>query len=152
EEDSVFFAFNKKVYISEKNQQALIVSYNLILKKDMLYLASWHHEPAIIPVEVDSSLIGNRRLMKNVDNNTISPSGHWVYFCASAERFDPDRHFLVYLDPTLPNGCLPPMRLGLEGNVGCAGWITEPEGLVLYMSNQLLHYDLSTFDPGKFRR
>jgi hypothetical protein len=149
EEDSVFFAFNKETFISENNEQALIVSYNLILKKDMLFLASWNSDPKIQPITIDSSLIGNRRLVNHSGNNTMSPSGHWVYFSARAERFDPDRHFLIYLDPELPNGCLPPMRLGLEGSIGCAGWVTEPEGLVLYMNNQLLYYDLSGFDPEK---
>jgi hypothetical protein len=149
EEDSVFFAFNKEMFISEKNKQAFIISYNLILKKDMLFLASWHTDPKVQPIVIDSSLIGNRRLVNNSDNNTMSPSGHWVYFCARAERFDPDRHFLIYLDPELPNGYLPPMRLGLEGTIGCAGWVTDPEGLVLYMNNQLLYYDLTRFDPEK---
>jgi hypothetical protein len=147
EEDSVFFAFNKGMFISENLKQALIISYNLILKKDMLFLASWYSEPEIQPIVIDSSLIGNRRLVNNSGNNTMSPSGHWVYFCARADRFDPDHHFLMYLDPELPNGCLPPMRLGFEGIVGCAGWVTEPEGLMLYMNNQLLYYDLSRFDP-----
>jgi hypothetical protein len=149
EEDSVFFAFNKETFISENNEQSLIISYNLIVKKDMLFLASWNSEPKVQPIVIDSSLIGNRRLVNNSGNNTMSPSGHWVYFCARAERFDPDRHFLIYLDPKLPNGCLLPMRLGLEGSIGCAGWVTEPEGLVLYMNNQLLYYDLSRFDPRK---
>jgi hypothetical protein len=147
--DTVFYVGSGKMKISEERKHALIITYNLILKKDMLYLASWHHDPVIHPIEIDSSLIGNHRLMKNTDNNTMSPSGHWVYFCARAERFDPDRHFLIYLDPELPNGYLPPMRLGLEGTVGCAGWVTDPEGLVLYMNNQLLYYDLSRFDPEK---
>ncbi|MBN1759879.1 MAG: hypothetical protein JW863_16250 [Chitinispirillaceae bacterium] len=143
--DTVYYVGSGKMKISENLKHALIIAYNLVKKKDMLYLATWYGDPGIYPVPIDSSLTGNRRLIKNIDNNTMSPSGHWVYFCARAERFEPDRHFLIYLDPKLPDGYLPPMRLGVEGTIGCAGWVTEPEGLMLYMNNQLLYWDLSRF-------
>jgi hypothetical protein len=117
----------------------------------MLFLATWYGEPKVQPIMIDSSIIGARRLVGFPENNTMSPSGHWVYFCAQAgNNLEEDSHFLIYLDPRLPSGYLPPVRLGLEGRVTCSGWVRDPEQLVLYANNQLLLYDLSQFDIGKF--
>jgi hypothetical protein len=150
EKDSVFFAFNNCIFISEENKNALLISRNLVLQKDMLFLATWYNDPKVQPIMIDSSLLGSHRLVTFPDNNTMSPSGHWVYFCANSNGPEPDLHFLIYLDPRLPNGYLPPIRLGLEGRIGCASWITNPEGFVIYKNNQLLVYDLSKFDVSKY--
>jgi hypothetical protein len=49
----------------------------------------------------------------------------------------------------LPSGYLPPFKLDIEGDVSCAGWMTTPEGLVLYKDAKLRYFDLSHFDVGK---
>lgn len=143
--DTVFSVGEKMMQVSEELKHALIETYNHITKKDMLYLATWYNKPSIQPIVIDySKIFGDRRLVTSTDNNTMSPSGHWVYFCAESQNnIDKDLHFLIYLDPKLPNGYLPPLKLNIEGNIGCVGWVTKPEGFMLYKNNQLFYYDLS---------
>jgi hypothetical protein len=79
----------------------------------------------------------------------MSPSGKWAYFAIDGGDRLPDTHYLIYLDPALPSGFLPPFKLLIEGEVDVASWMTTPEGLVLYKGNELLYYDLSKFRPEK---
>jgi hypothetical protein len=80
---------------------------------------------------------------------TFSPSGKWAYFNGDGEGKQPDTHYIVYLDPKLPNSSLPPFRLSVEGKVQCAGWMTAPEGLVLYKDGKLWYFDVSDFESGE---
>lgn len=77
---------------------------------------------------------------------TFSPSGKWAYFNGDGEGKQPDTHYIVYLDPKLPGSSLPPFRLSIEGTVQCAGWMTAPEGLVLYKDGKLWYFDVSDFE------
>jgi hypothetical protein len=148
--DSVFAVLDDNMYISEELRHAFIISYSKAVKKDMLFLARWYADPEVIPIPIDSTATsGGQRLLKTPNNNTLSPSGKWVYFAADGGNYHKDTHYLIYLDPKLPTGFLPPFKLDLEGNVDQASWITAPEGLVLYFNEQLLCFDLSHFDPNK---
>ncbi|HON10478.1 MAG TPA: hypothetical protein PLE24_06380, partial [Chitinispirillaceae bacterium] len=60
-----------------------------------------------------------------------------------------DNHYLIYLDPQLPQGFLSPFKLKVEGEVSTASWVTKPEALVLYIDGKLCVYDLSRFSPEK---
>jgi hypothetical protein len=147
----IFSVAADRMEISENFKHALIVAHNKPLKKDMLFLATWYGDLKVQPIIIDSTLLGERRLVSFTQNNTMSPSGHWVYFCAQAgKNLEEDSHFLIYLDPRLPNGYLPPIRLGYEGRVTCSGWVKDPEQLVLYVNNQLLFYNLSQFNIDRF--
>jgi hypothetical protein len=144
----VFYASGDNTYVSEEMKHAFIIAYNQALKRDLLYLARWYGNPQIIPIPIDSSATaGERRLLKSPNSNTMSPSGRWVYFATDGGAHLQDTHYLVYLDPALPNGFLPPFKLGIEGNVEQASWMTTPEGLVLYKDDSLLYFDLSNFKP-----
>jgi len=146
--DSVIAICNDNMFISEEEKHALIITYSKAFNKDMLYLARWYDDPEIIPIPIDSAATaGERRLIKSPNCNTMSPSGKWVYFATNGGEHLEDTHYLVYLDPTLPNGFLPPFKLGIEGNVEQASWMTTPEGLVLYKDDSLLYFDLSNFKP-----
>ena len=146
--DSTFAVVNDNMFISEELKQALIISFSKVAGKDMLFLARWYAEPEVIPIPIDSLVVsGNRRLMKTPNQNTISPSGKWVYFATDGGEHLEDTHYLIYLDPALPNGFLPPFKLSIEGNVEQASWMTTPEGLVLYKDDSLLYFDLSNFKP-----
>jgi hypothetical protein len=150
--NSVFSVLNDNMLVSEEFKHAFIVSYNQVVKKDMLYLASWYGDPKIVPIVWDTTGLGPRRLLTMPMRNTMSPSGKWVYFATKGEWGVPATHYIIYLDPKLPNGYLPPFKLDIEGDVTCASWMTTPEGLVLYMSSKLLYFDLSHFDVGKLGR
>lgn len=148
--DSVFSPSHEDFFISEKFKHALCISYNQIMKKDMLFLLTWHGDPTVTPIPVDSALTsGGRRLIGSSSKNTMSPSGKWVYFAIEGTNVLEDTHFLVYLDPALPTGILPPIQLPIEGSVDASGWMTTPEGLVLYKDEHLLYWDLSQIDPVK---
>jgi hypothetical protein len=149
--DSVFAVVNDNMFISEEQKHALILTYSKAVDKDMLYLATWYGEPKVIPIPVDSSMIASgRRLVKSPNCNMISPSGKWVYFATEGgDRMD-DTHYLIYLDPSLPNGYLPPFKLPIDGEIDVASWMTTPEGLVLYKDNNLLYFDLSKFNVKEF--
>jgi hypothetical protein len=148
--DSVFAVLHDNMLISEELKHAFIASYSQAAQKDMLFLATWYGDPKVQPIVMDTSAIGPRRLVLESGGNTMSPSGKWVYFSATSEGKLPNTHFIVYLDTALPNGYLPPFKLGIEGKVTCAGWMTNPEGLVLYMDAKLWYYDLSHFDVKKY--
>jgi hypothetical protein len=141
-----FNVYDDNMFVSEKLEHALIISYDPLSKKDMLFLVAWYGYPRVQPVVVDELEIGARRLFSSPNRNCISPSGKWVYFAANGHGKLPDTHYIIHLDPTLPNGYLPPFKLDIEGNVACAGWMTSPEGLVLYKEPRLWHFDLSHFD------
>jgi hypothetical protein len=144
--EPVFNVFDDNMLISEKLEHALIISYCPAFKKDMLFLAAWYGHPRVQPIVFDESEVGVRRLFSSPNHATMSPSGKWVYFCADGQGKLPDSHFIIYLDPALPNGYLPPFKLGIEGKVSSAGWMTAPEGLVLYKDAKLFHFDLSRFN------
>jgi len=150
--NSVFAVLNDNMLVSEELKHAFIVSYNQVIKKDMLYLASWYGDPKIVPIVWDTAGLGPRRLLTTPMRNTMSPSGKWFYFATKGEWGLPATHYIIYLDPKLPNGYLPPFKLDIEGDVTCASWMTTPEGLVLYMSSKLWYFDLSHFDVGKFAK
>jgi hypothetical protein len=148
--NSVFAVLNDNMLVSEELKHAFIVSYNQVVKKDMLYLASWYGDPKVVPIAWDTAGLGKRRLLTTPMRNTMSPSGKWAYFATKGEWGLPATHYIIYLDPALPNGYLPPFKLGIEGDVTCASWMTKPEGLVLYMNSKLLYFDLSHFDAKKY--
>lgn len=148
--DSVFAVVHDNMLVSEELKHAFIVSYSKVANKDLPFLATWDGDPKVQPIIMASSEIGPRRLVTESERNTMSPSGKWVYFSATSDGKLPNTHYLVYLDPKLANGYLPPFKLGIEGKVTCAGWMTNPEGLVLYIDAKLWYFDLSHFDAGKF--
>ncbi len=148
--NSVYSVLDDNMLVSEEKKHALIVSYSKAADKDMLFLATWHGDPKMQPIVMDTSEIGPRRLVTYPNINTMSPSGKWVYFATKEEGKLPATHYIIYLDPKLPNGYLPPFKLGIEGNVQCAGWMTTPEGLVLYKDAKLWYFDLSHFEGSKF--
>lgn len=148
--DSVVAVLDDNMHLSEKHKHAFIITYSQAVSKDQLFLASWHSEPKFTPIPVDSSMVaGGRRLVKSPNCNTMSPSGKWVYFATDGGDHLKDTHYLIYLDPAIPGGFLPPMRLPIEGHVDVSGWMTTPEGLVLHKDEQLLYWDLSKVDPAK---
>jgi hypothetical protein len=146
--DSVFAVINDNMLVSEEQRHAFISTYSKVAKKDMLFLARWYGNAEVIPIPIDSAATSDgQRLVKTPNLNTISPSGKWVYFATDGGNYHKDSHYLIYLDPQLPTGFLPPFKLTIEGEVDLASWITKPEGLVVYKEGQLLCYDLSHFDP-----
>ena len=118
----------------------------------MLFLATWYGDPKVQPILMDTSGLGSRRLVTIPNRNTMSPSGKWVYFATNGEGKLPATHYIIYLDPNLPSGYLPPFKLSIEGDVACAGWMTTPEGLMLYKDAKLWYFDLSHFDVNKFMK
>jgi hypothetical protein len=147
--NGVFAVVNDNMLVSEEQKHAFIASYSKAAKKDLLFLASWYGDPKVQPITMDTTGLGPRRFVTESSRNTLSPSGKWVYFSAASEGKLPNTHYIIYLDPKLPNGYLPPFKLGIEGKVTCAGWMTNPEGLVLYMDAKLWYFDLSHFDARK---
>jgi hypothetical protein len=145
----LFYPSDDNMLISEELKHALIISRSPILKKDMLFLATWYGDPKVQPIVMDTSGLGPRRLVAWSMSNTMSPSGKWVYFATNGEGKLPATHYIIYLDPNLPGGYLPPFKLGIEGDVACAGWMTVPEGLMLYKDAKLWYFDLSHFDVNK---
>jgi hypothetical protein len=75
----------------------------------------------------------------------LSPSGRWAFFNTSRSR-----HLLLYIDPGLPGGCLPPFDLKVTGLDDKAAWITKPEGFVMKVGDKLLYWNLSKFDVRSF--
>jgi hypothetical protein len=142
--NAVLAVLNDNMFVSEELRHALIITYNKTARKDMLFLARWYGVPEVVPVPM--AINDGERLMKSPNQNTMSPSGRWVYFAVDGGRTRKDTHYLIYLDPKLPAGFLAPFKLDFEGDVDLASWVTVPEGLVLYVNGQLSQYDLSHFD------
>jgi hypothetical protein len=84
----------------------------------------------------------------DVIDPTLSTSGKWAFFSADGEGKVPDTHYIVYLDPRHPAGYRSPYKLCIEGKVNCVGWMTAPEGLVVYKDGKLWYFDVSEFEGG----
>ena len=97
--------------------------------------------PAVMPVPLT--------LLKDEDIDysslLLSPSGRWAFFSTSRSR-----HFLLYIDPDLPGGCLPPFDLKVSGLDNKATWITKPEGFIMQAGEKMRYWDLSKFKVGEF--
>jgi hypothetical protein len=104
-------------------------------------IIQWNKAPAIMPVPL--------KLQKDEDIDysslLISPSGRWAFFNTSRSRY-----FLLYIDPDLPGGCLPPFELKVSGLDNKATWITKPEGFIMQAGGKMLYWDLSKFKVGEF--
>jgi hypothetical protein len=104
-------------------------------------IIQWNKAPAIMPVSL--------KLQKDEDIDysslLLSPSGRWAFFSTSKSRY-----FLLYIDPDLPGGCLPPFELNTTGFDNKATWITKPEGFIMQAGEKMLYWDLSKFKVGEF--
>jgi hypothetical protein len=104
-------------------------------------IIQWNKAPAVMPVSLT--------LLKDEDIDysslLLSPSGRWAFFSTSRSR-----HFLLYIDPDLPGGCLPPFDLNVSGLDNKATWITKPEGFIMQTAEKMLYWDLSKFKVGEF--
>jgi hypothetical protein len=58
-------------------------------------------------------------------------------------------HMLLYLDPSLANGYLPPRIIASGKNEDRAAWMSEPEGLVIFSKGQVSLWNLPKFDIKK---
>jgi hypothetical protein len=56
----------------------------------------------------------------------------------------------LYIDTSLPGGCLPPFDLKVESEDNKATWMNNPEGFVMKVEGKLLYWDLSKFDATHF--
>jgi hypothetical protein len=142
---------SKEAYISDVLKQAFIITTNIPTGKNMLFLASWHHDPTLFPIPLTGPQFQGRSPTAN--KSTLSPSGKWAYFKADGDNPSiATGNFLIYLDPALPTGYLPPFYLGFDGEIQAVTWMTNPEGLVIFIDNRLFYWDLSHFkaeDLGK---
>jgi len=136
----LFLWHSLKLFVFDAYQSAVIFGMKNIQWKNALYIAAWAKEPKftpiIIPDEEESSVVEDRV--------TVSPSGKWLFASMDDKRPNP-RNYLIRLAPEISNGYLPPFKLPLEGEPQAVSWTTEPEGLVIAMSQRLIWWDLSQF-------
>jgi hypothetical protein len=110
----------------------------------------WNKAPAVMPVAVT---LGKEQYIEN-SSLQLSPSGRWAYFYITG--YPGVRHYLLYIDTSLPGGCLPPFDLQVkindddDGEIVRATWMTNPEGLVMKVKGKLLYWDLSKFNANDF--
>ncbi|MBN1130693.1 MAG: hypothetical protein JXA71_17020 [Chitinispirillaceae bacterium] len=131
--------------IAPDRPHAVAICHQGIGQRHFASVIQWNKAPAVMPVPLT--------LQKNEDieysSLLLSPSGTWAYFNTSGGPAG-SRHFLLYLDPDLPGGCLPPFELGVRASDSKATWITTPEGFVMQVGEKMLYWDLSRFDPRSF--
>lgn len=103
-------------------------------------IIQWNKASAVMPVNVP--------LEKEQDveetSLQLSPAGRWAYFYTTG--YPGSKHYLLYIDTSLPGGCLPPFDLKVTSEDHKATWITNPEGFVMKVEGKLLYWDLSKFD------
>jgi hypothetical protein len=128
--------------ISPDQPCAIAICQREIGKSHFVAIIQWNKAPAVMPVGL--SLHKDEDIEYN--SLILSPSGRWAYFNTSGGPVG-SRHFLLYIDLSLPGGCLPPFELNVEGFDNKATWITKPEGFVMQVGDKMLYWDLSKFDP-----
>jgi hypothetical protein len=149
ENSKLVFPSTNSVLISDNFKQAIILATNRITEQQSLFLASWYHDPVLSPIPLASSAFQGRHPV--AEKSTLSPSGKWAYFKADGDNPSiPTGNFLIYLDPALPSGYLPPFYLGFDGEIEAATWMTNPEGLVVFIDGRLFYWDLSQFKAEDF--
>jgi hypothetical protein len=108
----------------------------------------WNKAPAVMPVAVT---LGKEQYIEN-SSLQLSPSGRWAYFYITG--YPGARHYLLYIDTSLPGGCLPPfdlqVKIGEDDDFAKATWMTSPEGLVMKVGGKLMYWDLSKFNANDF--
>jgi hypothetical protein len=144
-QNTLFFATDfVSLEISSTMPYAVAVCKEPLSGKRTVAMVQWNKAPAVMPIELKFSK------NEEVDNKSLqlSPSGSWAYFTTfdRSER----RHFLLYIDPDLPGGCLPPFELNTTGFDNKATWITKPEGFVMQVGGKMFYWDLSKFKVGEF--
>jgi hypothetical protein len=127
---------------------AVAICKNPLDGKQCVAMVQWEKTPAVIPVPL--------KLEKNespyASSLQLSPSGKWACFYTS--KSGQPKYYVMHVNTALPTGCLPPMALNIQVEVGCkATWVTNPEGLVIwdgnYHNGKLMYWDLSAVDLGK---
>jgi hypothetical protein len=116
--------------------------------KNFPAIIQWNKAPAIMPVAIP--LEKEQRV--EYSSLQLSPSGRWAYFYITG--YPGARHYLLYIDTSLPGGCLPPfdlqVKIGEDDDFAKATWMTSPEGLVMKVGGKLMYWDLSKFNANDF--
>lgn len=107
-------------------------------------IIQWHKAPAVMPVAVP---LGKDQDIEYASLQ-LSPSGRWAYFYTSG--YPGAKHYLLYIDTSLPGGCLPPFDIKVSSEDHKATWVTTPEGFVMKVEGKLLYWDLSKFNGNVF--
>jgi hypothetical protein len=131
--------------ISPDQPCAIAIGQREIGRSHFVAIIQWNKAPAIMPVGL------SLQQGEDIEYNSLllSPSGRWVYFNTTGGPVG-SRHFLLYIDLSLPGGCLPPFELNVERYDNKATWITKPEGFVMQAGDKMLYWDLSKFDARSF--
>jgi len=130
--------------MSDRHRHAVVSATNADTKMPAINYISWKSSKVSSIAMPAGMFLGQKNLM-------MSPSGKWVFFTATIDNEGKRamNHVLVYLDPDLPSGFLPPFVVAEGKNEDRAAWITEPEGLVVFGKGQVSLWDLSKFVPKK---
>jgi hypothetical protein len=130
--------------MSDQHKHAVVYSIDAKTKMPAIMYVSWQTNK-VSNIDMPAGMfLGQKNLM-------MSPSGKWVFFTATIDNENKRslNHMLLYLDPALSNGYLPPRIIALGKNEDRVAWVSEPEGLVIFSKGQVSLWDLPKFDIKK---
>jgi hypothetical protein len=131
----------KKLLVFEKNKTAIICGILKTRYANVLNIISWEKSPDFAPIIFQ----GEENSSANYDLFQASPSKTWVFVCMEDSKKPSANNYLIHVSQNAPGGYLPPFKLPIQGTPQAVSWTTEPEGLVIAMSQRLIWWDLSQF-------
>jgi hypothetical protein len=127
--------------MSDRYKHAVVYTIDINTRMPAIMYVSWQ-TGKVSTVNVPAGMfLGQKNLM-------MSPSGKWAFYTATIDNEGKRtlNHTLLYLDPVLADGFLPPRIIAAGKNEDRVAWMSEPEGLVIFSQGQASLWDLSKFE------